>query len=53
MSASEAPGAGYDLLQQASFDLSGSGGKLGIAGLIVLAAMFVAVVIVSVPQSAL
>ena len=38
------PGAGYDLLQQASFDLSGSGGKLGIAGLIVLAAMFVAVV---------
>ena len=29
---------------QASFDLSGSGGKIGIAGLIVLAAMFVAVV---------
>src|SRR6476619_1737093 len=38
------PGAGYDLLQQASLDLSGSGGKLGIAGLIVLAATFVAVV---------
>ena len=38
------PGAGLDLLQQASFDLSGSGGKIGIAGLIVLAAMFVAVV---------
>ncbi len=38
------PGAGYDLLQQASLDLSGTGGKLGIAGIIVLAAMFVAVV---------
>src|SRR3954463_12381717 len=38
------PSAGLELLQQASFDLSGSGGKLGIAGLIVLAAMFVAVV---------
>jgi preprotein translocase subunit SecY len=39
------PGAGYELLQQVSFDLSGTGGKLGIAGLIVLAAMFVAVVV--------
>ncbi len=38
------PSAGLELLQQASFDLSGSGGKLGIAGLIVLAAVFVAVV---------
>jgi preprotein translocase subunit SecY len=38
------PSAGLELLQQASFDLSGSGGKLGIAGLIVLAAMFIAVV---------
>jgi preprotein translocase subunit SecY len=38
------PSAGYELLQQASFDVSGTGGKLGIAGLIVLAAMFVAVV---------
>jgi preprotein translocase subunit SecY len=38
------PSAGYDLLQRASFDLSGSGGKIGIAGLIVLVAMFVAVV---------
>jgi preprotein translocase subunit SecY len=38
------PSAGLQLLQQASFDLSGSGGKIGIAGLIVLAAMFVAVV---------
>jgi preprotein translocase subunit SecY len=38
------PSAGLELLQQASFDLSGSGGKIGIAGLIVLAAMFVAVV---------
>ncbi len=38
------PGAGWDLLQSASLELSGAGGKLGIAGLIVLAAMFVAVV---------
>jgi preprotein translocase subunit SecY len=38
------PSAGLELLQQASFDLSGGGGKIGIAGLIVLAAMFVAVV---------
>jgi preprotein translocase subunit SecY len=38
------PSAGYELLQRASLDLSGSGGKLGIAGIIVLAAMFVAVV---------
>src|SRR3954447_8877872 len=38
------PGAGYDLLQQASLELSGSGTKLGIQDLIVLAAMFVAVV---------
>ena len=38
------PSAGLELLQQASFDLSGSGVKIGIAGLIVLAAMFVAVV---------
>ena len=38
------PSAGLELLQQASFDLSGSGGKIGIAGLILLAAMFVAVV---------
>src|SRR3954454_21230595 len=39
------PSAGYELLQQASFDVSGTGGKLGIAGLIVLAAMFVAVIV--------
>src|SRR4051794_24782355 len=38
------PAAGYDLLQQASLELSGSGTKLGIQDLIVLAAMFVAVV---------
>jgi preprotein translocase subunit SecY len=38
------PSAGLDLLRQASLDLSGSGGKIGIAGLIVLAAMFVGVV---------
>ena len=38
------PGAGYQLLQQASLELSGGGSKLGIEDLIVLAAMFVAVV---------
>jgi preprotein translocase subunit SecY len=38
------PAAGYSLLQQASIELSGSGTTLGIEDLIVLAAMFVAVV---------
>ncbi len=38
------PYAGYQLLQQASRELSGSGTKLGIEDLVVLAAMFVAVV---------
>lgn len=38
------PAAGYNLLQQASRELSGSGTKLGIEDLVVLAAMFVAVV---------
>src|SRR4051812_5775683 len=38
------PYAGYQLLQNASIELSGAGGKMGLAGLIVLAAMFVAVV---------
>src|SRR3954468_2774585 len=38
------PSAGYELLQRASLDLSSSGGKMGISGLIVLAAVFVAVV---------
>ena len=38
------PFAGYQLLQKASFEVSGSSGKLGIEGLIVLAVMFVAVV---------
>jgi preprotein translocase subunit SecY len=38
------PYAGYQLLQQASLELSGAGNKLGIEDLIVLAAMFVAVV---------
>ncbi len=38
------PYAGYQLLQKASFEVSGTRGKLGIEGLIVLAAMFVAVV---------
>ncbi len=39
------PSAGYDLLQRASLELGGGGtGKLGIEGLILLAAMFIAVV---------
>jgi preprotein translocase subunit SecY len=38
------PAAGYNLLQQASRELSGSGTKLGIEDLVVLATMFVAVV---------
>jgi preprotein translocase subunit SecY len=38
------PYAGYQLLQSASLELSGAGGRMGLAGLIVLAAMFVAVV---------
>ena len=38
------PYAGYELLQQASVNLGGSGTTLGIEDLIVLAAMFVAVV---------
>jgi preprotein translocase subunit SecY len=38
------PYAGYQLLQQASLDISSAGGKLGIQGLIILAVVFVAVV---------
>src|SRR6185436_19311560 len=38
------PYAGYQLLQQVSFELSGSGTRLGIQDLIVLAVVFVAVV---------
>jgi preprotein translocase subunit SecY len=38
------PAAGYNLLQQASREISGSGTQLGIEDLVVLAAMFVAVV---------
>jgi preprotein translocase subunit SecY len=38
------PGAGWQLLQQASFELGGGGTKLGIEGLMLLALMFVAVV---------
>ena len=38
------PYAGYQLLQNASFEISGGRGKLGIEGLIVLAVVFVAVV---------
>jgi preprotein translocase subunit SecY len=38
------PGAGYELLQRASLELGGAGTKIGIEGLVMLAAMFVAVV---------
>jgi preprotein translocase subunit SecY len=38
------PYAGYQLLQQASREISGSGTQLGIEDLVVLAAMFVAVI---------
>jgi preprotein translocase subunit SecY len=38
------PAAGYQLLQQASRELSGSGSQMGIEDLVVLAAMFVAVI---------
>jgi preprotein translocase subunit SecY len=40
------PGAGFDLLKQSSFALGGGpGGKLGVEQLLMLAAMFVAVVV--------
>jgi len=39
------PGAGRDLLQQTAFELGGGGGKHGVETLIVLAAMFLAVVV--------
>jgi preprotein translocase subunit SecY len=38
------PGAGWELLQQASLELGGGGTKLGIEGLLSLAAIFVAVI---------
>jgi preprotein translocase subunit SecY len=38
------PGAGYELLKQTELSLGGTAGKLGVETLIVLAAMFVAVV---------
>jgi preprotein translocase subunit SecY len=38
------PGAGAELLQQTSFELGSGSGKLGVETLVVLAAMFVAVV---------
>ena len=38
------PGAGWQLLEQASLELGGGGTKLGIEGLMLLALMFVAVV---------
>ena len=40
------PGAGFDLLKQSSFELGGGpGGKLGVEQLLMLAAMFIAVVV--------
>ncbi|OHB81557.1 MAG: preprotein translocase subunit SecY [Planctomycetes bacterium RBG_16_64_10] len=39
------PGAGYSLLQQTQFELGSGSGKLGVETLVVLSAMFVAVVI--------
>jgi preprotein translocase subunit SecY len=38
------PGAGWQLLQESSLELGGAGSKLGIEGLLMLAAMFVLVV---------
>jgi preprotein translocase subunit SecY len=38
------PGAGYSLLQQTQFELGSGSGKLGVETLVVLSAMFVAVV---------
>ncbi len=39
------PAAGYDLLQQTSLELGGGGTKLGVEDLLLLAAMFIAVVV--------
>lgn len=39
------PGAGFDLLQQVSLELGGGGTKLGVEDLLLLAAMFIAVVV--------
>ena len=39
------PGAGYSLLQQTQFELGSGSGKLGVETLVVLAAMFMAVVV--------
>jgi preprotein translocase subunit SecY len=39
------PGAGLSLIQQSSFELTGGGGELGIEQLLILAAMFVAVIV--------
>jgi preprotein translocase subunit SecY len=38
------PGAGWQLLQESSLELGGSGANLGIEGLLILAAMFILVV---------
>jgi preprotein translocase subunit SecY len=39
------PGAGFELLQQVSLELGGGGTKLGVEDLLMLAAMFIAVVV--------
>jgi preprotein translocase subunit SecY len=42
---SDMPGAGMQLIQTASFELTGGGGELGIEQLLILALMFVAVIV--------
>lgn len=39
------PGAGFDLIKQSSLELGGQGSRLGVEDLLLLAAMFVAVVV--------
>jgi preprotein translocase subunit SecY len=42
---SDMPGAGLQLIETASFELTGGGGQLGIEQLLILATMFVAVIV--------
>jgi preprotein translocase subunit SecY len=42
---SDMPGAGMQLIEQSSLELTGGGGELGIEQLLILAAMFVAVIV--------
>ena len=42
---SDMPGAGMQLIERSSFELTGGGGELGIESLLVLAFMFVAVIV--------